>query len=107
MHHFQSVRTPNEEEPVLSTLRGGTMLHKGFYDLLALATPSRFFGGIAASRLAAGPRYEEIPARQPPKIVASLANIQTTPVPPPGAPSPLQKNKRISKDMVSNPTGFV
>ena len=49
-----------------STLRGGTLLHKGFYDLLSLIpstpSPSRlFWRGAQNEEPVAGPRYEEIP----------------------------------------------
>jgi protein-serine/threonine kinase len=85
-----------------TTLRGGTILHKGFYDLLALIpstpSPSRFFWPARPSQDSepvAGPRYEEIPSSPPP--------LQA-----PSSPQPLlRKGRRISKDMVSNPTGFV
>ena len=40
---------PVDEEPPAATLRGGTLLHRGFYDLLALIpTPSPL--GFAANR---------------------------------------------------------
>ena len=43
------VRTSVDEEPPAATLRGGTLLHRGFYDLLALIpTPSPL--GFAANR---------------------------------------------------------
>ena len=91
-----------------STLRGGTLLHKGFYDLLAFipssASPSRLLWprsqNQAAEGLISGPRYEEIPSNERPK-----------PLSPPTSPvssSPRNlKARRISKDMVSKPTGFV
>ena len=87
-----------------TTLRGGTILHKGFYDLLALIpstpSPSRFFWPARAPQdpePVAGPRYEEIPS--PPR---------PPPVQAPSSPQPpLRKGRRISKDMVSKPTGFV
>jgi protein-serine/threonine kinase len=81
-----------------STLRGGTLLHKGFYDLLAMIptpSPSRFFWGPSSPQPdPAGPRYEDIAPGPPPKQVAI-------------APPPPKKGRRISKDMVSNPTGFL
>ena len=87
-----------------TTLRGGTILHKGFYDLLALIpstpSPSRFFWPARTPQdpePVAGPRYEEIPS--PPT---------SPPVQAPSSPHPpLRKGRRISKEMVSNPTGFV
>jgi len=95
--------TPFSDHP--TTLRGGTILHKGFYDLLALIpstpSPSRFFWPVRAPQdpePVAGPRYEEIPPPPGPP----------PPVQPPSSPPPpLRKGRRISKDMVSKPTGFV
>lgn len=93
--------TPFSNHP--TTLRGGTILHKGFYDLLALIpstpSPSRFFWPARAPQElepVAGPRYEEIPPPPSPP-----------PVQAPSSPPPLRKGRRISKDMVSKPTGFV
>jgi hypothetical protein len=87
-------------------LPAGTLLHKGFYDLLAMIptpSPSRLFQwGSNQSpppsqpSVIVGPRYEPL---GPP------TNAPTIPVLSPA--SPLKKNRRISKDMVSNPTGFV
>jgi hypothetical protein len=99
-----------------STLPGGTMLHKGFYDLLALipttaTTASRFLWGTPQEETLSGPRYEQLPAqanRPNPDL-----NIPKTVPPaqqssPPAAPANnLKKGRRISKDMVSKPTGFV
>jgi protein-serine/threonine kinase len=86
------------DEPT-TTLRGGTLLHKGFYDLLALIptpSPSRFFWGAPAPEpVVAGPRYEDQSPRPPPTSSMSPS--------PPSA----RKGRRISKDMVSKPTGFV
>jgi protein-serine/threonine kinase len=94
--------------PTRSILAGGTLLHKGFYDLLALATPSRLFAAASPSKLAAGPRYEQIYPGSPPAIVPSALDAKgVVKSPAPGAVTPLVKNRRISKDMVSSPTGFV
>ena len=94
-------RAPFADHP---TLRGGTILHKGFYDLLALIpstpSPSRFLWPARPPQdlePVAGPRYEEIPS--PPS---------SPPVQAPSSPQPpLKKGRRISKEMVSKPTGFV
>ncbi|KIY44431.1 kinase-like protein [Fistulina hepatica ATCC 64428] len=88
---------------------GGTVLHQGFYDLLSMIptprSPSRLLWRNAPTpkpatpsiqSIIAGPPYEDIPPSPPPKDL----------VPSPPA-SPLKKNRRISKDMVSKPTGFV
>ena len=97
------------DEP--SALRGGTLLHKGFYDLLALIpstpSPSRLFwrGGQDAEPVA-GPRYEEIPPGELPRPKV----LQPAPASPGAPSSPPAKNlkaRRISKDMVSKPTGIM
>ncbi|KAI8992993.1 kinase-like protein [Trametes punicea] len=102
-----------EYEPPSATLRGGTLLHKGFYDLLALIpsipstpSPSRLFWPRAQNADAepvAGPRFEE--------IESGVSPVQKATAPPTSsaAPSPPRnlKARRISKDMVSKPTGFV
>ncbi|KAI0051243.1 kinase-like protein [Auriscalpium vulgare] len=94
-----------------STLRGGTLLHKGFYDLLAMIptpSPSRLLWGAAdpvpSSEPLAGPRYEDLPPATPPTVRTRA------PAPPalyPASPVSPKKGRRISKDMVSKPTGFV
>lgn len=90
-----------------TTLRGGTLLHKGFYDLLSLipSTPpaSRFFWRAQDVEPVAGPRYEDIgPGTGP-------AGKNASPSSPPASAVPAKnlKTRRISKDMVSKPTGFV
>ncbi|KAJ7200717.1 kinase-like domain-containing protein [Mycena rebaudengoi] len=81
-----------------TTLPGGTLIHKGFYDLLSMIptpSPSRLIWGAPAAEetgLLAGPRYEELSPSAPP---ASRTVADQT------------KVRRISKDMVSRPTGFV
>lgn len=60
-------RRPLPDDYHVGALPAGTLLHKGFYDLLTMI-PTPLF--------------------------------QWRPLPP-------RKNKRISKDMVSNPTGFL
>ena len=101
--------TPEYEVPS-ATLRGGTLLHKGFYDLLSLipsipsTPPSRLFWPARSQspehELIPGPRYEEIPGNGAPKPPA--------PASPVASPAPRNlKARRISKDMVSKPTGFM
>ena len=104
-----SSRPANAEEytPTRSILAGGTLLHKGFYDLLALATPSRFFAAATPSKLTPGPPYEQLNAGSPPAIVPSSKDAKDLKQFTPGAATPLRKNRRISKDMVSSPRGFV
>ncbi|KAG8880157.1 hypothetical protein FRB97_001046 [Tulasnella sp. 331] len=88
-----------------SAFPGGTILHKGFYDLLALSAPvvqtvSRFWNATAAkteSSLVAGPQYERLEPATPPRVTNVPAS--TSPVTP-------VKKRRISKDMVSTPRGF-
>jgi len=85
-----------------STFPAGTLLHKGFYDLLAMIptpSPSQLFWGAPSPPLpstpqqtTAGPRYEHI------------GPTSTRPLPPAVV---LKKGRRVSKDMVSKPTGFV
>jgi protein-serine/threonine kinase len=101
---------PVDEEPPAGTLRGGTLLHKGFYDLLALIptpSPSRFLWGANADPppdAVAGPRYEDLPGSN------NTTSVKFSPpavsLPSPG-PVSSKNARRISKDMVSKPTGFV
>lgn len=104
---FQQNSARPDDAP--TTLRGGTILHKGFYDLLALIpstpSPSRLFWRGQPAEPVAGPRYEDIP----PDVVNNTK--PATDLPPavsPSATSPVKnlKARRISKDMVSKPTGF-
>jgi hypothetical protein len=101
---------PLHDDPPAATLRGGTILHKGFYDLLALIptpSPSRFLWGASADpapNVVAGPRYEDLPGSiDAPggKPTLPAVNLLSS-----GPVSP-KKGKRISKDMVSKPIGFV
>ena len=99
---------PTFDEPPSNTLRGGTLLHKGFYAFLALIpstpSPSRLFWRAAAPEQEpiAGPRYEQIPSPTQPVSPPT----SSPPLSPPTSPRNL-KTRRISKDMVSKPTGFV
>lgn len=89
-----------------TTLPGGTLLHQGFYDLLSMIptpSPSRLLWGANWNQqpeVAPGPRYET-------HLSPNNAGLhQAKPImSSPGPVSP--KKRRISKDMVSNPTGFV
>ncbi|KAF9051116.1 kinase-like protein [Hymenopellis radicata] len=100
--------SPNVYREPTTTLPGGTLLHKGFYDLLAMiptpSSPSRLLQQWAASSpspddtVVAGPRYEQIGAGPSP-INRDLPSPPTSPTG--------RKGRRISKDMVSKPTGFV
>ncbi|KAG6920277.1 hypothetical protein DXG01_005046 [Tephrocybe rancida] len=91
---------PNLYDEPTSSVPAGTLLHKGFYDLLAMIptpSPSRLIWGtprpvpITPDPIVAGPRYENI------------GPSPTRALPPASA----KKGRRISKDMVSKPTGFV
>lgn len=105
---FSDHGAPDLREEPTSSVPVGTMLHKGFYDLLAMIptpSPSRLLWGPPAppsEPIVAGPRYEQIPAGIPPEIKpvapAISANV---------SPTGLRKGRRISKDMVSHPTGFM
>ncbi|KAG8907437.1 hypothetical protein FRB99_004232 [Tulasnella sp. 403] len=87
---------------------GGTILHKGFYDLLALSTPvvetvSRIWNGTPKNEtLVAGAPYHQLPTGPQPQAVQSM------PPNPPVVPThtPVKKGRRISKDMIGNPTQF-
>ncbi|TFK44419.1 kinase-like domain-containing protein [Crucibulum laeve] len=89
------------DEPATTSLPAGTFLHKGFYDLLAMIptpSPSRLIWGNPnpppppppSEPIVAGPRYEDQPT-------SPTQGIRAMP----------KKGRRISKDMVSKPTGFV
>jgi len=101
---------PVDSEPPTATLRGGTLLHKGFYDLLALIptpSPSRFLWGATADPspgVVAGPRYEDLP--EPNHVPPVQFSPPAVSLPSPG-PVYSKKGRRISKDMVSKPMGFV
>lgn len=87
---------------------GGTILHKGFYDLLALSTPvvqtvSRFWNGVAGARedpLVVGAPYEQLPVGPPPRVVDG-------PLPPTSPNATPRKTRRVSKDMIGPPKGFM
>ena len=116
-HHYDQ-ETYGGASQFKTTLPGGTLLHKGFYDLLAMIptpSPSRFLlGATGASpppapppdRLVAGPRYETIRPGKPPMPPPAPAP-QSPAYSPPSSPATPRRGRRISKDMVSNPTGFV
>ncbi|KIL65992.1 hypothetical protein M378DRAFT_23793 [Amanita muscaria Koide BX008] len=96
VHSNVVVPEPQSELPAM-TIPSGTLLHKGFYDLLAMIptpipSPSRFLWGNPEppqEQPVAGPRYED--------IAPASAGVR------PAA----RKGRRVSKDMVSKPTGFV
>ncbi|KAH8992384.1 hypothetical protein EDB92DRAFT_1987736 [Lactarius akahatsu] len=105
-----------DDGPPPGTLRGGTLLHKGFYDLLALIptpSPSRFLwgkrrccSGSGSWSAIRGPRYEDLPGPNSSlrgKVAPPVVNL------PPSGPVSPKKGRRISKDMVSStkPTSFV
>jgi hypothetical protein len=87
------------DEPT-SSIPAGTLLHKGFYDLLAMIptpSPSSLIWGSrpqppSSDPVVAGPRYEDIS----PSSTRPVAPAVST-----------RRGRRISKDMVSKPTGFV
>ncbi|KAF7981873.1 hypothetical protein HWV62_31437 [Athelia sp. TMB] len=93
------------DDPPTTTLSGGTMLHQGFYDLLSMIptpSPSRLIWGATWNRqpeVIAGPRYEDISATS-----RGMGQPKTFTTP---SSSVSPKKRRVSKDMVSSPTGFV
>ncbi|KAF8070658.1 kinase-like domain-containing protein [Lyophyllum atratum] len=106
--HFSSYAYPQfaphpphtYDEPV-SRVPAGTLLHKGFYDLLAMIptpSPSRLLWGAPQTSptvpdpIVAGPRYENIGPSSTRAVGPAVS---------------AKKGRRISKDMVSKPTGFV
>ncbi|KAI0092944.1 kinase-like protein [Irpex rosettiformis] len=98
-----------QDSDITTALRGGTLLHKGFYDLLALIpstpSPSRFFWPPQDPEPVAGPRYEDIPIN----VQNATKNIvkPLTAASPPSSPAKVLKPRRISKDMVSKPMQFM
>ena len=87
-------------------LAGGTILHKGFYDLLSLiptpASASRFWASLTPDPIA-GPRYEDQAMKPAPNTLTLPADSPKHAQPLPGK----SNGRRITKDMVSKPTGFV
>jgi hypothetical protein len=81
--------TPSAYDQPPTTLRGRTLLHKGFYDLLNSFSFSVLLGHTHTCS------YEDIPAA--PSNVAKRNEL-----PPPVSPVTQRKGRRISKDMVSN-----
>ncbi|KZT26729.1 kinase-like protein [Neolentinus lepideus HHB14362 ss-1] len=92
---------PTNSQP-RAILPGGTLLHKGFYDLLSMIpTPSnsRLLWGGQADEPVAGPRYEDIGNN-----AYNAPAVSPAPISPPAA---VKRGRKISKDMVSKPTGFI
>ncbi|KAF9263382.1 kinase-like protein [Marasmius fiardii PR-910] len=91
------------DQPSSSALPAGTLLHKGFYDLISMIptpSPSRLLWNnpqAPTENVIAGPRYEDMHG-------GPISGGQSYTIPNP--PSP-KRGRRISKDMVSKPTGFV
>jgi protein-serine/threonine kinase len=97
-----------------STLPGGTLLHKGFYDLLSYIptpSPSRLLQGWTSQpQVMAGPRYEQIGGAGPaasPALGLPSSPPRAFPIQPTSPTLPARSGRRISKDMVSRPTNFV
>ncbi|KAG8932846.1 hypothetical protein FRC03_000163 [Tulasnella sp. 419] len=119
--NYQAFHDPHpRQQPVFAppasapAVPAGTILHKGFFDLLALipSTPvgqtvSRFWSGVTAQQdnTMAGARYETIPPPVSPPTSPTTPKVMAPTSPPTSAP--LKKGRRISKDMISKPTGFV
>lgn len=104
---------PHDYEERPSVLSGGTLLHKGFYDLLSLIptpSPSRLLQGWTqppAGQVLAGPRYEEIGQPGVPGFGKPIPPTVSPPTSPPTLSPPPKKGRRLSKDMVSKPMNFV
>lgn len=106
--------------------RNSTLVHRGFYDLLSLV-PGTAGVGVGTRRgnvnniwpydeLVAGQRYEDIPIGRPapaPPPGGTYARATGNAASPPTLPTRAQEptspkgKRRISKDMVSRPMGFV
>ncbi|KII92905.1 hypothetical protein PLICRDRAFT_37711 [Plicaturopsis crispa FD-325 SS-3] len=108
-HQYTTQELPPDDYDEPNTIPAGTLLHKGFYDLLAMIptpSPSRFLWGggepqQAEPEVVAGPRYEDLKPGPAPKLLPAAAGRS-----PPPSPAQGKKGRRISKDMVSKPTGF-
>jgi protein-serine/threonine kinase len=109
-NYVPSTAPGHNEYELKNALPGGTLLHKGFYDLLSMIptpSPSRLLWGPAGSptsgehSLVAGPRYEALPTSTipPSKYTSGQPSSPTSPTP--------KRGKRISKDMIAKPTGFM
>lgn len=111
---FPPIRVSNQDpgqpagfyQRTSTLLSGGTVLHKGFYDLLSMiptpSSASRFWASLTPDPIA-GPRYEDQTLK--PSSGAAITN-------PPFNQSTKQSpgkviGRRITKDMVSKPTGFM
>lgn len=80
-------------------LPAGTILHRGFYDLLAMIptpSPSRLLWRATQPQRSASPRYEEINPKNNVNSGQALPSL-----------TPPKKARKITKDMVSPPTCFV
>jgi protein-serine/threonine kinase len=98
----------NSEHP--SGVPVGTLLHKGFYDLLSMIptpSPSRLLGWGAP---ASSPPVisQSVPLESEPTIAGPpYESLQTSPTRAAAPAQHARKGRRVSKDMVSKPTGFV
>ncbi|KAF9517664.1 hypothetical protein BS47DRAFT_1371293 [Hydnum rufescens UP504] len=146
--YFNNYNEPKHPHPLISdaphgTLSRGTLLHKGFYDLLSIipntasAVGQVALGGSPEVRRAdvkdiGGPRYESLPPTTVPDALLSTAGSRAYPnpsrrvlqkAPPTVALEPrsigisagvsayfyssAKQPRRVSKDSISAPTGFV
>lgn len=144
---YESVRVPpaGPSGTLRGTLSRGTVIHRGFYDLLDMipntASSLRTWNQPGDNTIA-GPRYEHItssePVNQPPKpreplpppsstrsrgifetistflpdpqsntLTSSFTAYFSPPNPSPAQPTSPKKVRRVSKDMISSPTGFM
>ncbi|EUC54695.1 AGC/NDR kinase, partial [Rhizoctonia solani AG-3 Rhs1AP] len=103
--------------------RNATLVHRGFYDLLSLV-PGTAGVGVGTRRgklnnmwpyddLVGGQRYEDIPGGRPAPApppggtYSRTGGIATSPPTRAQQPTSPKGKRRISKDMVSQPMGFV
>lgn len=101
---FAPIPSTNPYESVVTALPGGTLIHKGFYDLLALVPTTSsasklLWGNNKKEDIVAGPRYENIDS-SPPAKSNNYAGPSLSPI-------LAKKGRKVNKDMVSKPTGFM
>lgn len=136
---FGRLDEENPSDTGRGTLPRGTVLHKGFYDLLSIlpntASQLRAWKGPRdEDNIIAGPRYDEIPApetppkpsppqqAEPPRGLLGRVSAILPPLEPqttrlaasisayfasPPSPTAPTNPRRVSKDMISSPTGFM
>ncbi|KZT52106.1 kinase-like protein [Calocera cornea HHB12733] len=86
-----------------SVLPGGTLLHKGFYDLLAMIPTPRtaMLWGTSRSRFPATARPGAVLSKNPPAAAQNQGYVRVADRAPNAA-----SRRKLSKDMISSPTAF-